>query len=70
MEEEIETFSDSVKLALFVYALAAVVSLAVAWGIKLIFAGVQMQKARAEARLAARANAPLEPGNGAPDKTD
>ena len=70
MEGEIETIWDSVKLALFVYALAAVVSLAVAWGIKLIFAGVQMQKARAEARSDAQGKAPLEPGNGAPDKTD
>jgi hypothetical protein len=55
---------------LFVYGLAAVVSLLVAWIIKLIFTGVQMQKARAEARSDARAKAPLEPGNAAPDKTD
>jgi len=55
---------------LFVYALAAAVSLLVAWGIKLIFAGVQMQKARAEARLAARAKASVETGNGAADNTD
>ena len=58
MEGDIETFWDSVELMLFVYALAAVVSLAVAWLLKVIYAGVRMQKARAEARA------------GAPDKTD
>ena len=47
---------------LFVYALAAVVSLAVAWLLKVIYAGVRMQKARAEARP--------KPGQGAPDKAD
>jgi hypothetical protein len=48
---------------LFIYALAAVVSLAVAWGIKLVFAGIQMQKARAMARAGS-------PDDVSPDKTD
>ena len=65
-----EYFWGSVKLMLFVYALAAVVSLTVAWGIKMIFAGVQMQKARATARAAATAKALPEPGNGGSDRTD
>lgn len=66
VEGEIETFWDSVKLMLFIYALAAVVSLIVAWIIKLVFSGIQMQKARARA---ASEPAP-ESGNGAPDRTD
>ena len=70
VEEKIETFWESVKLMLFIYALAAAVSLIVAWIIKLIFAGVQMQKARAEARAAAPPQASREPGDGAPDRTD
>jgi len=39
---------------LFVYALAAAVSLTVAWLIKMIFKGVKLQKARAQARSDAR----------------
>ena len=62
VEGEIETFWDSVKLMLFIYALAAVVSLIVAWIIKMVFSGIQMQKARAESGP--------ESGGGAPDKTD
>ncbi len=69
-EGDIETFWDSVELMLFVYALAAVVSLTVAWILKLIYAGVQMQQARAEARIDAPAKASRELGKAAPDKTD
>jgi hypothetical protein len=57
-----ESFSGSVQLMFFVYALAAVVSFAMAGVIKLIFAGVQWQKSRAVAQTD-------EPGNGAPEKT-
>lgn len=39
----------------FVYALAAVISFAMAWMIKLIFAAIQKQNARAERRKAAAA---------------
>ena len=42
-----ETFGESVKLMLFVYALAAAVSLAVAWSIKILFAVFQKYQARA-----------------------
>mgnify|MGYP001223162582 FL=1 len=56
-----ESFGDSVKLMLFVYALAAVVSFTVAWVIKLIFAGIQRQKARAEAGANVPAEAADEP---------
>ncbi len=45
-----ETVMDSVKFMFFVYGLAAVLSLIIAWIIKMIFAAVQFQKARAEAR--------------------
>jgi hypothetical protein len=39
-----ETFGGSVQLMFIVYALAAVISLATAWIIKLIFFVIQMQK--------------------------
>lgn len=65
-----ESFWGSVKLMLFVYALAAAVSLTVAWSIKMIFAGVKMQKARATARAAALAESSVDPGNDAADRTD
>jgi hypothetical protein len=45
-----ETVLESVKLAFFVYGLAAGLSLVIAWLIKMIFVAVQFQKARAEAR--------------------
>ena len=45
-----ETVMDSVKFMFFVYGLAAVLSLIIAWIIKMIFVAVQYQKARAEAR--------------------
>ncbi len=70
VEGDIETFWDSVELMLFVYALAAAVSIAVAWILKLIFTGIQMRDARAGARIDAPAKAPLEPGKAAPHKTD
>ena len=64
-----EGFWDSVKLMLFVYALAAAVSFTVAWIIKLIFAGIQKQKARADSGNEAPAKAPIEPANGTPETT-
>lgn len=57
-----ESFWDSVQLMVFIYALAAVVSFGMAGIIKLIFAGIQLQKVRADARTDAA-------GNGAPEKT-
>ena len=61
-----ESFWGSVELMVFVYALAAVVSFLVAWIIKLIFAGIRRQKARADARAKAAAG----PGDAAPEGTD
>ncbi len=61
-EEKIENFWEAVRLMLFIYALAAVVSFAVAGIIKLIFAGIQMRNARAEARSKA--------GDAAAERTD
>jgi hypothetical protein len=43
-----ESFWGSVKLMLFVYALAAAISLITAWMIKYIFVVIRMQKKRAE----------------------
>ena len=57
-----ESISGSVQLMFFIYALAAVVSYAMAGILKLIFAGVQWQKSRAGAHID-------EPGNSAPEKT-
>lgn len=47
-----ESFWGAVKLMLFVYALAAAISLAVAWIIKLIFAGIRRQGMRSAAKVA------------------
>ncbi len=65
-----ESFWGSVELMIFVYALAAVVSFFIAWIIKLIFAAIKMQKARAEARIARRAGSPAGPGNAASERAD
>ncbi|MAF47527.1 MAG: hypothetical protein QGH73_01135 [Rhodospirillales bacterium] len=51
-----ETVWGAVKLMFFVYALAAAISLIIAWIIKMIFAAVQAQKVRAEARNGAAAD--------------
>ena len=64
-----EYFLGSVKLMFFVYALAAVISLIMAWVIKLIFVAIQAQKNRADARNDAKAETPIEPGDAAPDRT-
>ncbi len=45
-----EIIGGSIKLMLFIYALAAVISLATAWIIKLIFFAIQTQKKRAAAK--------------------
>lgn len=60
-----EYFWGSVKLMLFVYALAAVVSFIMAWIIRLIFFGIKAQKARADGRNGAKAGTPAEPGDAA-----
>lgn len=49
----------SVKLMLFVYGLAACISLVVAWIIRLIFAGIRLKKSPVEADKGKQA--PLEP---------
>ena len=48
-----ESFWDSVEIMVFVYALAAVVSYMVAWILKLLYAAIEKNKARAEARAQA-----------------
>jgi hypothetical protein len=50
-----ESFWGSVKLMLFIYALAAAISLITAWMIKYIFVVIRMQKSRADARKSAKA---------------
>lgn len=64
-----EYFWGSVKLMLFVYVLAAVVSLAMAWIIKMIFRGIRAQKNRADARNNAETEAAPKPGDTASERT-
>ena len=53
-----ETVWGSFNLMLFIYALTAVISMGVAWVIKLIFAGIRLQGNRAAgAKAAAEAGA-------------
>ena len=54
-----EYFLGSVKLMLIVYALAAFISMLVAWVIKLIFAGIRRRNT---------AEAPPKPAGSAPGK--
>ena len=63
-----ESFWGSVKIMLFVYALAAVISFAVAGLIRLIFAAIRRQGTRAAAQVAATSAPPLQPGNVAPER--
>lgn len=56
-----EYFLGSVKLMLIVYALAALISMAVAWVIKLIFAGIRKQQTPA---VPAKAAPPADTGSG------
>jgi hypothetical protein len=53
-----ESFGGAVYLMLFVYAMAAVISLATAWIIKLIFFAIQLQKKRNAAPRQVRPSAP------------
>ena len=48
-EEKVEKFWGSVEMMLFVYALAAVVSYAMAGIIRLIFAAIRMRQAKPQA---------------------
>ena len=64
-----ESVMGSVKLMLFVYALAAVISLATAWMIKYIFVVIQLQKKRADARKGAKDATLLTPRDAAPKGT-
>jgi len=53
----LEYFMGSVKLMLLVYGLSALISMLVAWVIKLIFAGVRRRRVPAETVHAAPASA-------------
>jgi len=64
-----ESFWGSVKLMLFIYALAAAISLITAWMIKYIFVVIRMQKSRAEARKSAKAGGAATPEGAAPKGT-
>jgi hypothetical protein len=64
-----ESFWGSVNLMLFIYALAAVISLLTAWMIKYIFVVIRMQKSRAEASKSARAGTSPTQGGAVPKGT-
>ena len=64
-----ESFWGSVNLMLFIYALAAAISLITAWMIKYIFVVIRMQKSRAEARKGVKAGGAPTPGGAAPKGT-
>jgi hypothetical protein len=64
-----ESFWGSVKLMLFVYALAAAISLITAWMIKYIFVVIRMQKSRAEASKSANGGTSPTQGGAAPKGT-
>jgi hypothetical protein len=69
-EGDMESFWGSVNLMLFIYALAAVISLLTAWMIKYIFVVIRMQKSRAEARAkGAQTGTSPTPGGAAPKGT-
>jgi hypothetical protein len=64
-----ESFWGAVKLMFFIYALAAVISLIMAWVMKYLFRGIQMHKSRADARNNAKAAASAPPAKAAPERT-
>jgi hypothetical protein len=64
-----ESFWGAVKLMLFIYALAAAISLVTAWVIKHIFTAIRMQNIRAQARKDAKAEASSTQGGAAPKGT-
>lgn len=55
---DMESFGGSVKLMLFIYALAATIALIIAWMIKYLFVVIRMQSNRAERRKKAKAASP------------
>ncbi len=58
-----ETFGGAVQLMLFIYALAAVISLAMAWIIKFIFFVIQMRRGRVAAPQSAKSGSSATPAN-------
>jgi hypothetical protein len=64
-----ESVMGSVKLMLFIYALAAVIALAMAWLIKYLFVAIRFQSNRADARKGAKGGTPLTHKDAAPKGT-
>lgn len=58
-----ESFGGAVQLMFFIYAVAAMISLATAWIIKFIFFVIQMQKGRAVAPQSAKTGSTATPAN-------
>jgi len=63
-----ESFSGSVQLMLFVYALAAAISFFIAWVLRLIFTGIKTHKARSDARNDTPVKGTAEGGDDAADR--
>ncbi len=64
-----ETLSESIKLMFFVYALAAVISLIIAWVLKLAYAGIKMRKARTKKSGDGQTDASNEATDSTPEMT-
>ena len=64
-----ESVGGSIKLMLFIYALAAAISLVTAWMIKYIFVVIRMQKGRAETAQGVKSGAVPPQGGAAPKGT-
>lgn len=64
-----ESFWGAVKLMVFIYALAAAISLITAWMIKNIFTVIRMHKSRSEARKSAKSGSSPTQGGAAPKGT-
>jgi hypothetical protein len=64
-----ETFAGSVQLMFFIYALAAVISLATASIIKLIFFAIRMQKGRVATPHSAKSGSSAAPAHATAKRT-
>ena len=64
-----ETIGGSVQLMFFIYTMAAVISLAMAWIIKLIFLAIQMQKGSDATRQSVKSGPSAKPANATSKRT-
>ena len=65
-----ENYSESIKIMLIVYGLAALISMLMAAVIKLIFAGIRRGKTSTAAKIDTAATTTLKPEKSEPGKAD